>query len=385
MAPPRRPEIVIGLDVGKSSHWACVATRDGEVLASKPVANRENALDSLFTEFPGALVVVDQVRNIGALALSRARAAGMPSAYPPGLAAHEAARLFGGDAKTDERDAMAMAKTALGIPDALPAVAGRPPEIGAARSLAAQRGFSTCESTRSKNRLRSILLESCPEFEAQADLSDPAALELMAAVGGPWSISGASPQSVGALARGRRRAKVAAPAESVESSSRPHPVAVACEDRAVRLLARRISENAAETGSPTSEISALLAADETYRCLPTVPGIGPRTASELVISIDIADFAGRDRLASRCGLAPRNRRSGTSIPSVSASRQGNRRLKNLLVFSCNCLARSRNRWGEYYARCRGRGMPHGKALKAVARKRLEVIYAIMGGKVPYAA
>ncbi len=61
MAPPRRPEIVIGLDVGKSSHWACVATRDGEILASNPVANRENALDSLFGRFPGALVVVDQV------------------------------------------------------------------------------------------------------------------------------------------------------------------------------------------------------------------------------------------------------------------------------------------------------------------------------------
>ena len=70
---------------------------------------------------------------------------------------------------------------------------------------------------------------------------------------------------------------------------------------------------------------------------------------------------------------------------MSASRQGDRRLKNLRVVSCNCLARSRNRWGEYYARCRGRGMPHGKALKAVARKRLEVIYAIMGDKVPYAA
>ena len=30
-------------------------------------------------------------------------------------------------------------------------------------------------------------------------------------------------------------------------------------------------------------------------------------------------------------------------------------------------------------------MPHGKALKAVARKRLKVIYAIMRDKVPYAA
>ena len=384
MAPPARPRVVIGLDVGKSAHWACVVTREGELLASRPIPNRENAIDGLYAQYPGALVVVDQVRNIGSLALSRAKLAGMPRAYLPGLAAHGASRLFAGDAKTDERDAMVIAKTALGIPDALLAVADRPPEVEAARSLAAQRDFLTCENTRSKNRLRSILLESCPEFEAQADLSDPA-LELMAAVGGPWSISEASPRPVGALTRGCRRAKVAALAGSVESSSRPRPAAVACEDRAVRLLARRISENDAEIGSLTSEISALLSADETYRCLLTVPGIGPRTASELVISIDIADFPSHDRLASRCGPAPRNRRSGTSVSSVSASRQGNKRLKNLLVFSCNCLARSRNRWGDHYARCRDRGMPHGKALKAVARKRLKVIYAVMRDKVPYAA
>ena len=116
MAPIRMPEAVIGLDVGKSSHWACVATRDGEVLLSAPVANREDDLDSLFGRFPDALVVVDQSRNIGALALARARAAGMSAAYLPGLAAHGAARLFAGDAKTDERDAMVIAKTALGIP-----------------------------------------------------------------------------------------------------------------------------------------------------------------------------------------------------------------------------------------------------------------------------
>lgn len=52
----------------------------------------------------------------------------------------------------------------------------------------------------------------------------------MAAVGGPWSISEASPQAVGALTRRCRRAKVAALAGSFESSSRPYPAAVACED-----------------------------------------------------------------------------------------------------------------------------------------------------------
>ena len=385
MAPPRRPEIVIGLDVGKSSHWACVATRGGEVLASKPVANRESALDSLFAEFPGALVVVDQVRNIGALALSRAKAAGMPSAYLPGLAAHEASKLFGGDAKTDERDAMVIAKTALGIPDALLPVVDREPEIRAARSLAAHRDFLTCENTRNKNRLRSILLESCPEFEALVDLSDASVLRLMAELGGPWSVAAAGRRRAAALTRGASRGKVDALIESVESSTKPDAAAIAAEDRAVKFLARRIAENASELDAATAAISALLERDATYRCLLTIPGVGPKTASELAISINIDDFPSHDRLASYCGLAPRNRQSGTSVSSVSASRQGNKRLKNLLIFSCNCLARTDGRWGEYYARCRERGMPHGKALKAVARKRLKVIYAVMRDKAPYVA
>ncbi len=45
---------------------------------------------------------------------------------------------------------------------------------------------------------------------------------------------------------------------------------------------------------------------------------------------------------------------------------------------------TRNRFGRYYDECRSRGMAHNKALKAVARKRLGVIYAIMRDKVPYA-
>lgn len=60
----------------------------------------------------------------------------------------------------------------------------------------------------------------------------------------------------------------------------------------------------------------------------TVPGIGPRTASELVAGIGIDGFPDYDHLASYCGTAPRNRQSGKSISSVSSSRQGNKQLKN---------------------------------------------------------
>ena len=376
---------VIGLDVGKFSHWACHVTRQGEVLRSEPVANTEHDLDGLSAQAEaGTLVVVDQVRNIGSLAVSRARLAGLPVAYLPGIAAHGAAKLFAGDAKTDERDAAVIAKTALGIPDSLLPVPKHGERLEAARSMAAQRSHMVTCSTRDKNRLRSILLESCPEFEALADLADPHWLRMMESLGGPWGIVDAGKAAVGAVTRGANRARIDA-AVAAAASTRPSEYRVMAENPQVKVLARRIRESAEEAARLDAEITALLAGDETYACLLTIPGIGPRTASELVISIDIGDFPDHDHLASYCGIAPRNRRSGKSISSVSSSRQGNKRLKNLLIFSCNSLSRSKGRFGDYYRSCRERGMCHGEALKAVARKRLKVIYAIMRDKVPYSA
>ena len=79
---------------------------------------------------------------------------------------------------------------------------------------------------------------------------------------------------------------------------------------------------------PLSAMTPLLGRNETYRCLLAICGIGPKTASELVISIDIDDFPSHGRLASYCGLALRNRQLSTSVSSVPTSRLGNKRLKN---------------------------------------------------------
>lgn len=256
-APSTRPAAVLGLDVGKSSHWACLIDRDGEVLSSAPVRNREAELDALFASAPaGTLVVVDQFRNIGSLA-----------------------------------------------------------------------GF-----------------------------------------GGAWGIARSGAEGPQAEAAG----------EAAAASTAPPPALIEAENRQVRFLAARISEALDE-----AETAALLEGDETYACLLTVPGIGPRTAAQLAVSVDIGRFPDHDHLASYCGIAPRVRSSGTSVRSVRASRRGDARLKSLLIFSCNSLVRSSGRYGEYYRACRARGMGHGRALKAVARKRLRAIYAVMRDRVPY--
>lgn len=297
-ATSTRPAAVLGLDVGKSSHWACLVDRDGEVLASAPVRNREAELDALFASAPaGTLVVVDQFRNIGSLAVRRARAAGLGVAHLPGLAASRAAGLFAGEAKTDERDAAVIARTALGVPDSLSGVPGRGEALEAARALSSQRDHVVACATRDKNRLRAVLLESCPALEAAVDLSDRRWLELLAGFGGAWGIarSGA----------GGPRAEAAG--EAAAASTAPPPALIEAENRQVRFLAARISEALDEAGALEAETAALLEGDETYACLLTVPGIGPRTAAQLAVSVDIARFPDHDHLASYCGIAPRVR------------------------------------------------------------------------------
>ena len=77
----RAPAAVVGFDVGKSFHWAFGVGAGGEAVLSERVGNRPAAIDRVLAEAgAGALVVVDQRRNVGALALARARR-GMPKSH----------------------------------------------------------------------------------------------------------------------------------------------------------------------------------------------------------------------------------------------------------------------------------------------------------------
>ena len=62
----------LGIDVGKSSHSACALDVGGRVAFRAELANRPDDIDRLLERAgSGALVVVDQKRNIGALVLAR--------------------------------------------------------------------------------------------------------------------------------------------------------------------------------------------------------------------------------------------------------------------------------------------------------------------------
>lgn len=378
----------LGIDVGKRSHSACALDAGGSVVFRADLDNRAGDIDRLLERAgSGALVVVDQKRNIGALVLARAHAHGNPCAYLPGYAEKQARGMLPGIAKTDAIDAEVIARTACGLPGALRPVAEEPEKAASLRILSSQREFAASARTRAKNRLRATLLEADPALEAEIDPSSRWQVALLSEFGGAagsaaagWRRFSGAARRAGAPMAGARRLW-----ESLLASSRSGRRLPPAEDVAVRMLAREIASLDDDIEALDALVADSLAGDETYECLLTVPGIGPKTAAALVTSIDISMFRGHDELASYCGIAPSDSRSGTSIRSTSPQRGGNKQLKNLLIFSCNSLIGTDNRFGRYYGECRARGMGHNKALKAVARKRLKVIYAIMRDGVPYAA
>lgn len=378
----------LGIDVGKRSHSACALDAGGEVVFRADLENRPADVDRLLERAgAGALVVVDQKRNIGALVLARAFAHGNPCAYLPGYAERQARGMFPGVAKTDAIDAEVIARTARGMPGALRPLAEEPEAAASLRILSSQREFAASARTRAKNRLRAALLEADPELERAVDPSRGWQVALLAEFGSAAGCSAAGWRRFSAAARraGAPAAGARALWEAMLASSGSGRALPAGEDVAVRMLAREIAALDADVAELEDLVADSLAGDEVYECLLTVPGIGPKTAAALVTSVDISMFRGHGELASYCGVAPADSRSGTSVRSTSPQRGGNKQLKNLLIFSCNSLIGTDNRFGRYYDECRARGMRHNKALKAVARKRLKVVYAVMRDAVPYAA
>lgn len=104
-------ELYLGIDVGKSFHWAMGVDSGGEVVIDRPLSNRKADIDALLEEAGcGALVVVDQKNNIGSLVVRRCRAAGIDVGYLPGKAMKRARDMFPGTAKTDRIDAEVIAR-----------------------------------------------------------------------------------------------------------------------------------------------------------------------------------------------------------------------------------------------------------------------------------
>ncbi len=112
--------------------------------------------------------------------------------------------------------------------------------------------------------------------------------------------------------------------------------------------------------------------------LKAMPGVGIRTEARFLTEIVGKDFATPGHLASYAGLAPVTWRSGTSIRGDHSSRKDNKVPKRALFLSAFASLKCKDQISRaYYDKKRAEGKKHNQAVIALARRRCNVLFAML--------
>lgn len=380
-------DVYCGLDVGKTEHHATALDRAGQRLFDKPLPQDEARLRELFADLQvhgTVLLVVDQPNTIGALPVAVARDCGCQVAYLPGLAMRKAADLFPGRSKTDARDAFIIAETARSMPHTLRAVDRDSEVLSALKVLSGFDADLTHECTRAINRLRSLLLQIFPALERAFPgtvLTRTLVLEMLVKYAGPTGLRAAGKGAVLRWARNHSRKDPAKLVDAVFTALGEQTVTVAGTE-AVELViprvAAQIKELKQQRAIVAEEVEKLLDDFPLAEVLMSMPGVGIKTAATILLTIgDGSSFPTAGHLAAYAGIAPVTRRSGTSIRGEFPARSGNKQLKNALFRSAWIASCHDPLSKAYYQRKRDQGKKHNAAVICLARRRCDVIHAML--------
>ncbi|GAB7007527.1 IS110 family transposase [Nocardioides sp. AN3] len=382
-----RPEyaVYLGLDVGKTEHHATGLDPDGERVHDKPLPQDEAALRTLYDKLAKrgpVLVVVDQPASIGALAVAVARDAGIDVAYLPGLAMRRIADLHPGNANTDARDAYIIAEAARSMPHALRGVDLGEDALADLEVIVGYDDDLAGEVTRISNRIRGLLTQIHPALERVLgpDLQHRAVLELLARFGGPTGLRKAQRRQLIAATKPRAPRKHVAIVEGVLAALPQQSVTVpgtAAAELVLPQLAKQLAGLLDQRDRAAKQIEEMFDAHPLSRVLTSMPGIGVKTGARILLEVgDGSSFPTPGHLAAYAGLAPVTRRSGSSIRGEHPSRGGNKNLKRaffLAAFAALSDPASR----AYYDRKRAEKKKHNAALICLARRRVDVLHAML--------
>jgi transposase len=115
-----------------------------------------------------------------------------------------------------------------------------------------------------------------------------------------------------------------------------------------------------------------------------LPGLAMRRAAEMYEGEAKTDARDADHLASYAGLAPVTKSSGSSIRGEHAPRCGNRQLKRAMFLSAFAALGDRDS-RAYYDKQRAAGKTHTQAILRLARRRINVLYAMLRDGAFYAS
>jgi len=385
------PQIWAGVDIGKEHHHCVVINNDGERLLSRRVQNDETVLLELIADVlavnPDVLWAIDLNCGGAALLIGLLVNHAQPLVYITGLKVHRAAGTYRGEGKTDAKDAFVIADQARVRRDLGPLRPGDEIAVDL-RTLTTRRTDLVCDRTRAINRIRNQLLEYFPALERSIDLTRKGHLVLLTGYQTPDAIRRLGEQRLVTWLRQRKGrnadaiARLAIEAATAQQSTLPG-------QKLAAAMVERLAKGVIALNTEIAEIDAMI--EDRFRqhrhaaVMLTLPGFGPILAAEFLAATggQMAAFGTADRLAGYAGLAPVPRDSGRIHGNLRRPRRYHRGLlrSNYLAAMASLPVCPESK--RYYQRKRAEGKRHEQALLCLARRRLNVLWAMLRDNTDY--
>lgn len=385
-------DVFVGVDMAKGDHYAQAITTTGEELFARPVPNDEEAIRKLIDDAAAAGrvgLVIDQPSSMAQLLLTVAHEGAVPVAYVTGLQMRRAADLYAGQAKTDPKDAWVLADYARRNADRLTWLDVDDELLVELRVLNGRDVDLSHDANRMINRCRDALMSVSPALErAVGDrLSHAGIRDLLSRYPTPTALRQAGKARI-RRTLSRRSPRLAdkvttAVWDALEAQTVTLPGEATWGQVITDLVTDldRVTHQRSELGD---QIEELFLKHPLGQVLVTLTGFGPRTGARTLAEIgDPYRFANGGRLAAYAGIAPTDRKSGRTLNTTIRTRFGNHRLKNAMFIAAFVAAQHDPHAKAYYQRKRAEGKKHNAAITCLARRRCDIILAMLKTATPY--
>lgn len=389
--------VAVGIDVAKETHWVEIKTAEkGVVLVNRPVGNTAADIAELIeqirkaeTEHGPARVGLDLLGGIASLLEAMLLDAGLSVVHVPGLAVNRARRgTVGGEHKSDPKDARVIADQ-VRMREDLRVIEGMREDDVELRLLVGRRSEIVTDQTRRAARLRDLLAAINPGLERVVDVTTKTGLWLLARYVTPAEIRAAGRRRLLAYLHKLDRVKdstITALVDAAIAAGQAQTIAVPGETVAAELirgLAEEMLASRDQLHRIDNRIAGVLDRHPDAALIRSLPGMGATlTAEFLAITGGITRYPSGDRLAAAAGLAPVLKQSG-KMRYLHRATAGDKALKRVFYQSAFVAISCDDTSKTYYRRKRTEGKTHHQAVLALARRRVNVLHAIMRNRRPY--
>ncbi|MFG2794954.1 IS110 family transposase [Streptomyces sp. NPDC048419] len=374
-----------GIDAGKTHHHCVAIDESGHRLPSQRVANDEPELLELLTDVlalgDDVTWGIDLADGGAALAITILFHRDQPVHYICGRAIHRASESYRGEGKTDAKDAAVIADQTRIRRDLHP-LCTSDETVTDLKILTGRRTELVADRTRTVNRLRAQLTGIFPGLERALDLTNTGPFMLLTGYQAPASLRRAGKNRLETWLRNRKVLRPDRLAETaLEAAGRQHTSLPGEQLTAqmVLTLAREVMALNQQVAELDKAIEARFREHRDFEVITSMPGLGVILGAEFLAATggDMSLFGTPDRLAGFGGVAPVPRDSGKISGNLRRPRRYNRRLQRVLYISALFSIRHCEESRRFYDRKRSEGKRHIQAVLALARRRVNVLWALL--------